>query len=163
MSGFLDKMKQSKGTWLLVIGVIAGLLLVFVGNGEESTATPVEDLTASGFSETDDYITTLELRVSRLLEAMDGVSGVSVILLPDITGETVYAQNGRYEGGTMTEREYVFTDKDGKPMVVRLVYPKLRGIAVVCRGGSNPITQEKIISLLCALFDLSSGKVYVTG
>ena len=163
MSGFLDKMKQSKGSWLLVIGVIAGILLIFVGNGEKTADPPTADPAVSDFTKTDDYIATLEMRVARLLEAMDGVSGVSVILLPDVTGETVYAQNGRYEGGTMTEREYVFTDENGKAMVVRLVYPKLRGVAVVCRGGSNPITQEKIISLLCALFDLSAGKVYVTG
>lgn len=163
MSPFLEKMKQTKGTWLLVIGVVAGLLLIFLGGSEKTESTPDEIAPTSDFDETDDYVTMLELRVSRLLEAMDGVSNVSVILLPDTTGETVYAQNGRYQGGTVTEREYIFTNEDGKPVVLRLVYPKLRGIAVVCRGGSNPITQEKIISLLCALFDLSAGKVYVTG
>ena len=65
----------------------------------------------------------------------------------------------------MTEREYVITDVDGNgtPIKVKLVFPKLRGIAVVCRGGGNPINQEKIVSLLSALFDLSSNRVYVTG
>jgi len=143
MSGFLDKMKQSKGTWLLVIGVIAGLLLVFVGNGEESAATPVEDLTASGFSETDDYITTLELRVSRLLEAMDGVSGVSVILLPDITGETVYAQNGRYEGGTMTEREYVLPIRTASPWWCGWSIPSSAGSPSSVGAGAIPLRRKR--------------------
>ena len=163
MGSFFEKMKQSKGTWLLVIGILAGLLLVFTETGGEASDTTAEDPAASGFTEASDYVAALERRVCQLLESMDGVSGVSVILMPDQTGETVYAQNGRYEGSTMTEREYVFSDENGKPIVVRLIYPKLRGVAVVCRGGSNPITQEKIISLLCALFDLSAGQVYVTG
>ena len=158
-----DTLKASKGMWLLLLGVVAGLLFLFWEGNEGASTPPVEEPSLSDFAATDDAIATLEMRVSRLLESMDGVSQVSVILLPDTTGETIYAQNGRYENGALTERDYVFTDETGKPVVLRLVYPKLRGAAVVCRGGSNPILQEKIVSLLCALFDLSAGKVYVTG
>ncbi len=166
MGHFLETMKHAKGSWLLLVGLAAGLLLVFLGGNEwTSSAESLASDTQEGYPETNDYIASLERRVCQLLEAMDGVSEVSVIITPDGTGETVYAQNGHYESGILTEREYVITDGNGndKPILIRLIYPKLRGIAVVCRGGSNPILQEKIVSLLCALFDLSANKVYVTG
>ncbi len=162
---FLEKMKQTKGLPLLLIGVAAGLLLLFAGGGGEESREPASPDPAEQKSETEEYLAALERRVCQLLEAMDGVSDVSVVITPDGTSETVYAQNGRYSGGSLTEREYVILDRDGdgELVAVKLLYPKLRGIAVVCRGGSNPILQEKIVSLLCALFELPSNKVYVTG
>ncbi len=164
MGSFLEKMKQNKGLWLLLIGMAAGLLLLAFGDskeGEESTVTSPAPMPS--FAEADQYLANLERRIANLLEAMDGVSNVSVVLTPDGTAESLYAQNGKFEEGALTEREYVIIGRDGEPILVRLIYPKLRGVAVVCRGGSNPILQEKIVSLLCALLELPSHNVYVTG
>ncbi len=166
MSEFFDRIKNTKGSLFLVVGLIAGLILIFIGNGgigegkDEVTEPPYD-----GQDETKDYISELERRVGELLSKMDGVSDVSVIIMPDTTSETVYAQNGSYEGGVLTEKEYVITDidGDGAPIRVKLIFPKLRGVAVVCRGGANPINQEKIMTLLTSLFDLPSNRVYVTG
>lgn len=164
MDSFFEKMKQSKGLWLLILGIAAGLLLLFLGDSQsKSESETVTEAPSLSFTEAEQYLNTLERRIANLLEAMDGVSDVSVILTPDGTAESLYAQNGQYENGTLTEREYVLTDRDGEVILVRLIYPKLRGVAVVCRGGSNPILQEKIVSLLCALLELPANKVYVTG
>ncbi len=161
---FLEKWKQHKILWLLLIGIAAGVLLLTwedgkEGEGEETTSP----IPTPAFSEAEEYLTNLERRIANLLEAMDGVSDVSVIVTPDGTAESLFAQDGQYEDGALTQREYVIVGRDGEPILVRLIYPKLRGVAVVCKGGSNPILQEKIVSLLCALLELSSNKVYVTG
>ena len=57
----------------------------------------------------------------------------------------------------------VITGSDGTPITVKLRFPELRGVAVVCRGGANPVNQEKIVSLLTALFGLPATRVCVTG
>ncbi len=166
MSGFFDKLKNTKGSLFLILGLAAGILLLFIGGGDSAKKKEyVADTSPDEVEEALDYISGLEHRVAELLSCMDGISDVHVIITPENAGETVYAQNGSYNGGVMTEREYVITDIDGNgtPIKVRLVFPELRGIAVVCRGGGNPINQEKIVSLLSALFDLSSNRVYVTG
>ena len=166
MSEFFDRIKNTKGSLFLLVGLIAGLILIVMGNGgfgeDKSEITePVPDVQAEAV----DYISELERRVGDLLSRMDGISEVSVIIMPDTTAETVYAQNGSYDGGVLTEKEYVITDVDGdgKPIKVKIIFPKLRGVAVVCRGGANPINQEKIMSLLTSLFDLPSNRVYVAG
>ena len=166
MPSFLDKFKQTKGTLFLTVGLLCGLLLIVIGSRGESvkneSAAESHKMTTQ---KTDDAIAVLERRVSQLLNAMDGVSEATVILTPDTTEQTVYAANDCYESGALAKREYLLaeSDGDGEPILLTLIYPKLRGVAVVCRGGSNPILQEKIINLLCALFDLSSTDVYVTG
>lgn len=161
--GILELMKKKKGTGWLLVGLAAGILLFLFGsiNTDKKESTQTEDPVLE-FSQVDSYIAVLERRVCELLERMDGVSDVHVIITPDSCTEVVYAQNGTYENGSMTEKEYVLADGD-RPIRVKLVYPHLRGIAVVCRGGSNPIQREKIVALLSSLFDLSSNKVYVTG
>lgn len=157
--------KNKKTVILLLIGIVAGVFLIFIGNGEAKTESKsLPDLSAQ-IEVTNEYIKNLEMRVSQILSKMDGISDVSVIITADSCAETVYAQNGRYDGGSLTEKEYVIIDRNGndEPIVVKLVYPKIRGVAVVCYGGSNPINQEKISRLLSSLFDIAQNQVYVSG
>ncbi len=152
-------------TLLLIIGAVAGLLLVFIGGDEKKSAESSAPDISEQLSLTDSYISVLEARLTKILSEMDGISNVSVIITPDSCVETVYAQNGRYDGGSLTEKEYVIIDRDGndEPVVIKLVYPKIRGVAVVCYGGSNPINQSKISSLIASLFDIAQNQVYISG
>lgn len=161
--GFLEIFKKKKGTGWLLLGLAAGILLFLFGSAENGkTETDKTEDPAKEYTAADAYVALLERRVTELLERMDGVADVHVIITADSCAEVLYAQNGSYDNGTLTEKEYVLADGD-KPIRIKLIYPRLRGIAVVCRGGSNPIQREKIVSLLSSLFDLPSNKVYVTG
>ena len=40
--------------------------------------------------------------------------------------------------------------------------PTIGGIGIVCRGGGDPIIQNRLISLLSATFGVSSTKIYIT-
>ena len=166
MSDWMSRLKNGGGSLFLLLGLAAGILLLVLGGKEpEEKKGEEEAQPAKEMEQTLDYMAELERRVAELLGYMDGIDQVRVVITPENAGETVYAQNGSYDGGFLTDREYVITDVDGdgKPIRVRLVFPALRGIAVVCRGGSNPINQEKIVSLLSALFGLPANRVYVTG
>ncbi len=157
---------SSGGTWLLVIGVAAGLLLVFFGSGIGRSDGGAAAGSAEMSAEEDDArLAALEYRVKQLLEAMDGVSDVVLVLTPDTGSELRYAQNLRYGNGIAEEKSTALSGSgsDSSPIPIGLIYPRVRGAAVVCRGGSNPVTQEKILSLLCALLDLPASRVYVTG
>lgn len=163
MAKIFEVLKKNKGSAWLLIALTAGILLFLVGSLEPSkSTTPVANDKEKEYASADTYVSTLERRVCELLERMDGISEVSVIITADSCAEIIYAQNGKYQDGYLTEKEYVLSDGE-EPIRVKLVYPKLRGIAVVCRGGANPVNQEKIVKLLSSLFDLPSNKVYVTG
>ncbi len=157
--------KGKKSAVLLLIGVIAGLILIFAGTSEKKTPESQLPNLYDQLEVTDKYISDLEIRIKHILSQMDGISNVSVIITADSCAETVYAQNGRYEGGSLSEKEYVIIDRNGsdEPIIIKLVYPKVRGVAVVCYGGSNPINQEKISKLIASLLDISQNQVYVSG
>ena len=164
MGELKDKIKKSKGIFLLLIGAVLGLLLIFIGTGEKSDGAAKENVYDS-LEMTDKYISDLENRVGLILSKMDGIADVSVIITAESVPESVYAQNGRYDNGVLTEKEYVVVGKNDSeaPITVTLIYPKVRGVAVVCRGGSNPINKEKIIGMLSSLFDIPSNNVYGSG
>ena len=82
-----------------------------------------------------------EEQLERLLERMDGVSNVKV---------SVSLESGNQ-----------YTYENGKTTVVTA--GRVRGVAVVCKGGSDAVLREKIVSLLCALFDLPVRAVSVAG
>lgn len=157
--------KGKKSAVLLLIGVIAGLILIFTGTSEKKTSESSLPNLYDQLEVTDKYISDLEVRVTHILSQMDGISNVSVIITADSCAETVYAQNGRYEGGSLSEKEYVIVDRNGsdEPIIIKLVYPRVRGVAVVCYGGSNPINQEKISKLIASLLDIAQNQVYVSG
>ncbi len=163
----LDKLKgmyKSKGSFLIIIGLALGAVLLLmsgVDSGEKSATSAVTEKSQTEVA--DSYVSTLEIRVKTLLEAMDGISDAQVIITAESTTETVFAENRKFADGELTEKEYVIRPESGEAIALNLVYPRLRGIAVVCRGGSNPIIQQRVINLLCALFDLSSDRVYVSG
>ena len=162
--GVLPLFKNKKTALLLVVGVLAGILLIFTGKSAENNASESKsDADRENIAKTEEYITILEGRVKSILEGMDGISNVSVIITPESSYESVYAKDCRYDGGSLTEKKYVVVKNDGNEEVVSvtLLFPKVRGVAVVCNGGSNPINQEKIIKLVSSLLDIEQNKVYV--
>jgi stage III sporulation protein AG len=148
----------SRSVILLIIGIAAGLLMIFMGNlPQKKSPSPAPSETEM----TDSYIRTLESRLTLILEAMDGISEVKVIITPESTVQTLYATDLRYDGGALTSKEYVMSDEEGMPVILSLVYPKIRGVAVVCRGGGDPVRAQKMIDLISALLDLRSSSVCV--
>lgn len=166
MSELLRHFKAAKGTPLLVIGLVAGLLLLILGmNSDKGEDVTPLDTQQSGIEVADAYFTALEQKLTLLLEKMDGISEVNLVITADSDAETVYAHDTRYEEGLPIEESYVTVEVNGEKRLipVKHLYPAVRGIAVVCRGGSNPINQQKIITLLTSLTGLPSTRVYVTG
>ena len=125
---------------LLVCILLAalGVLLLAGGTlfGSKKNETP-----AAAFDE-GEYLLALPLRAEALCNSVAGVSEAEALF----TCETGF--------------EYRYTAA-GKPEVA--LYPRLNGIAVVCRGGDLPQNQKKIIDLLSAAFGLSAARISVAG
>ena len=94
------------------------------------------------------------------MSGLEGVSDISVMVTFESGSEYVFAQDQNGE-----QKSYVVIDDGGddKTVLLKEIYPRVRGIAVVCKGGSNAAVQERIIRLLCSLFDLPSNRVFVGG
>ena len=63
-----------------------------------------------------------------------------------------------------TKISRIIRSKDGSEQAVlqKQVMPKIRGVLVVCDGGDDALTREKITKAVSSVLNISSGKVFVT-
>lgn len=131
-----------------VVGVILLLCGSFLGGGEAEEAAA--EYTDVGF-----YTEYLEERIRRLCVSVSGVEEAEVFLTIDCSSEYVYGEGGDY---------LILSGSEGEKAVLLCeIYPKVRGIAVVCTGGDQPRIREVLVSLLSAALDLSSSKIEIAG
>lgn len=162
-SEFYLKLKKDKKTAaILLLGVIGIILILLSGlGGNEAAAQTIED----------DILIMNEAELSqsleKLIESIDGAGKTRVMLTFKSYGETVYAENSEEnitsDGERDLSNEYIIIDGDKGEDGLRLkiTAPEIKGVAVICQGGKNPVIKEQIVSVVSALFDISSNKISV--
>ncbi|MBQ8577910.1 MAG: hypothetical protein IJ449_08150 [Clostridia bacterium] len=141
-----ERLKKLRGFSVVLVMLAVGLLLLLFPGGRETSGTTEDNISIpENISDIPAYEAYLAHMIAQMTDALDGVSGSTVLValdsLPSDTGtSSVFGSTAGSESTTV---------------------PRLRGIAVVCRGGGNPDIQLEIISLLCAVFDLPAARVYV--
>ncbi len=158
------KLSKDKKTALMLILGIAGIILVLLsGSGEnkESNISKYEDgVTVMSEDE-------LSERLEKLLGSIEGAGKVKVMLTFRSYSEAVYAENKEetigVDGETDRADEYIIIDgADGETgLKLKIISPEVKGVAIICQGGDNPVIKEQIISVVSALFDISSNKISV--
>ncbi len=155
---FIDKLKKDKKALLILLIGIAGMLLIlFSGTGsQKEKVTAVEN--TSYYSEAE----ILE-KVTNLIESINGVGKAKLVITYESAYESIYAVNSEEKlngNDSQIKKEYILTD-DETGLILKVVYPKVRGVAVICQGGDDPAAKEKIYSVISALFDISYNKISV--
>jgi len=130
------------GVILLAVGGTVGL-----GNTAKKTDT----------TEFSVYTEHLEERIRKLIESVDGIENVTVLLTLDSSTEAVYGKDGN--------ADYVILSNGDGEEGVRLyeIYPRVRGVAVVCSNGDIPRVRECVIRLLSASLGIPSSDIEVAG
>ena len=140
------RLRAIKGLGILLIGLAVGVMLLFLGGHSEKEEPTV--ITEDSFS-FEDYEKGL---ASRLEE----ISDVHVML----TLEQSYAEQlAGAEGDYLTVRE---SDGGQGTVTVSRIAPKVKGVAVICQGGSHTERQKEIIAMLSSLLDLPSHRIFVS-
>ena len=144
--------KKIKGTAIIILGLVIGIVLLVLGNGSDgSDNMPDTDQKMEKYSEL------VEKKIRDLCLTVEGVSEVSVAVSFKSGFEYVYAQNnGKGEilviGNGSSEKVVAVTEKP----------PVIGGVGIVCRGGGDPKIQNELINLISAAFDVNSNKIYIT-
>ena len=169
---FFEKLKSvftsdKKLAVLCAVGVLGVVLLIiseFIPTGEKK-AEKKESVTAAQSQET--YAEDIEKRLTEIVSSIDGAGKTRA--------EQVYARNEKIKsdtsGGTALEKEnfsdekeYVLIETDGNEggMIIKLIQPKIRGVAVVCEGGGSDAVRQEITQAITAVLDISASRVYIT-
>ena len=154
---------------LLLTGAAA---LIFCEMTGSETVAEVITTTAVCRS-TDEYVTDLENRLVSIISSINGAGETKVMITLESGSEEIYLHDYDYgenidpSGKNIVERkdEYVIIDGESgeKGIVVKIAEPKIRGVAVVCKGGDSDSVRVRIIEAVTALLDIGSNCVSVAG
>ena len=136
---------------VLAIGIV---LMLFVGKGNDKE----KEIITNGFTfDFNSYENDLESRISSKLNKLEGVSECETIIILDQSYKFEYVRD---DSGEI----FVYENDDVEmTLTEREVAPRVRGVAVICRGGERAEIKQKITEMLCALFDISTNDVWVGG
>ena len=171
------ELKDKNRKMLITLGLIGGALLIilsFFTTGSNKN-NPGNTGMKSDLSRTDTeaYITGQEKKLCEMLNKIDGVSEPFVMITLDSSSEYIYASKQSIKesvskNGEVSQRDvqkdiilYEDEKKSKSPILVKEIKPKIKGVAVVCKGISSADMQLKIINLVSTVLNLPANKVYV--
>ncbi len=148
------KFKLDKQKFTLLLLSLCGILLIVFSNslGKPSSKSDPQTYTDVSF-----YTSYLEKRITDLCKSVDGITEATVFLTLDCSSEYVYSEDSASDF-------LILSGSDGEQAVLLYeLYPRVRGVAVVCTGGDLPRIRETVTDLLSAALDLPSNKIKVAG
>lgn len=132
---------KEKALRIIIALGIAGIVLIFLSSLWDGGGGDKQDGLQSSES-AESYGDNLERELTDIVSKISGVGRCEILLTMENSVEYVYLSNG-----------------DTK---TKSIEPTVRGVAVVCDGGDDPVTKEKIIDVVTKALNISSSRVSVT-
>lgn len=175
-----DPKQSEKLKKIIIITGFIGIALIAISSfppkpREKSEVIPLNDIS------TEEYRTSIESSLQNLVSEIRGCGKAKVLVTVESDAEKVYATEHKQniqdtedrdddklrkkKSSNDSELKYI-TVKDShgaeKALPITQIEPKIKGVVIVCDGGNDPATQEKIISVVTTALNISSNRVFVT-
>ena len=156
---FVGKIKGNKKVYYAIACILSVLLILFVFGGsslkKSSSKTEATDAVSI-------YVAGLEERLTRILSDVDGVGKVSVAIKVESGTETVFATKTTIME-TANGKETVETPilVNGKPVVLKELYPKISGVLIVAEGAGSFSTLRKIQQATISFLGVELNKIEI--
>lgn len=157
----------NKKLLFLILAATVGIALMLMGGGDEG-AENKGVLTHNTEQQLQQYTESLKRDIQELCEQVGGVSDVTVAVSLECGFEYVYAANENSEigmSGSEASKKYITIGSGSSEAAVYITekLPRIGGVGIVCRGGSDPDVIRRLTSLVSAAYNIGSNKIYVTG
>lgn len=168
---YISKLRSPK---LLIIAGVIGIALIFLSTlgGESDTKT-----TSSDEITVEEYRTQLQQDIAKIVESITGSDNVTVVITLESGIRYEYADTTEGTSSDKTEKDTQTTSSELKQgyitvktsdggeqaLLVTTEMPQVRGVAIVCEGGDNLETAEKIQNTVTAALNITSKRVYIAG
>lgn len=178
------KMKQNltgKGTTILVVVGLIGILLIFLSGFLPTQASKSTSSVAQTSSNTSLYASQTEQKLKSILGRISGVGRVDVMVTVGSGVEYVYEEDQKStadstkstqnDGSIQTQdnsnqelNPVVIDNGSGgqSPVVKKQIEPQITGVVVVCDGGGDPVIVEDITDTVSTALDLPANHISVS-
>lgn len=158
-----DKLKADKKTMLIIIIGLIGMLLISISEFSDDTVKEADYET--------EYISYDENRqkdeLEKIIGEISGVGRVKVMITYECSRESIFASDvteHTEENGKKISSEYIIVDSGSEEegLLLKEIFPKVLGVAVVCEGGGNPTVKNEITMMIKAVFGISSNNISIS-
>lgn len=158
---FLSYIKNQKSLLLLLILLTLGLLLLILPTSSNKKTQSLDNN-----SRMEEYSQSIEKKIGDMCANVSGVSNVKVTVYFDSGFETIYAYNEESKSsssGTNSEKKYVTIGSGNEESMVCVLekMPNICGVAIVCKGGGNPLISNELTNLISSAFGVPKNKIYI--
>lgn len=121
------------------------------------------------------YAEDVEKKLTDIVSSISGAGKAKVMVTLENGVESVYAKDEKYENEkkssgentgsnekTLDEQEYILLDDDSGGLIIKVIQPKIRGVAVVCEGGDSVYVQQRIKETVSAVLNINSSHISIT-
>ena len=169
LKGLTDKMKD-KQIVVLIIAVLIGICLMWISSSGEKKSNTSSSPSSVAYVQAQADI---EEKLKKVITQIDGVGEMSLMVTYEDTGTaeyitdgTEYSEKTQTSSGTTTNKsskdKSVVVDGTKDPVLKSLSTPKVKGVVIVCEGGENPVTKERVINAISTVLQIGTDKIYVT-
>lgn len=164
----------SKNPKLLITAGLIGILLIaassFIPSSKKESVTVNKDTA-------DTYLENLESDIKSLVLGLTGDKDATVVITLESGTSYTYADSTQSDS-TTSNGEKSSEEKQSKstsyvtvkssdggetPLILYENMPQIRGVAIICNGGDDADTADKITSAVTAALNITSKRVFVSG
>lgn len=170
----LPKLKNPK--FLIILG-FAGILLIFLSSLGPSEKENKNSSSAACTFSAEGYKVQLEEDITAMVRKITGSKNISVMVTLESGVKYSYAESAegvteqKSEKDTESSSEEIkqsyitvkTSDGGEDALLVTEIMPEIRGVAIVCDGGDDEFTREKIKNAVMAALNITSKRVYIAG
>ncbi len=159
----LEKIKRDKRIAAIVsIGLVGIILLTLSELIPQKSDAKQNEKTENVTDIRDSYEENIEKRLTSIVSSIDGAGRTEVMVTLASGDENVYAVKEKSSDGSK-EREYIVidSDKNESGLLLKVIEPEIRGVAIVCEGADSAKIRQEIISSVSAVLGISTNRISI--
>lgn len=159
----LEKIKRDKRIAAIVSIGLVGIILLTLSELMLQKSDAKQNEKAENVTDIrDSYEENIEKRLTSIVSSIDGAGRTEVMVTLASGDENVYAVKEKSSDGSK-EREYIVidSDKNESGLLLKVIEPEIRGVAIVCEGADSAKIRQEIISSVSAVLGISTNRISI--
>lgn len=182
---FFKKIKEDKKLLaILSIGLIGMILLLMTeitGKDKNKKQQVKTADNSTQYTYEQNYKISVQNDLQKIISSIDGAGKTTVMITLDSGSKSVYAidektsnnddsleKENEYKKSSQNSKntEHIIikdsSNKDEKGLIVEVIQPQIRGVAIVCEGADSAVVRQNITDTVTAVLNISSTRVCIT-
>ncbi|MDR0903855.1 MAG: hypothetical protein LBM59_04420 [Ruminococcus sp.] len=151
--------KKPRFLQIAVIAGVAAMGLIFISGLSKPEKEEVTVSENGVFYSSFDYAEKIENDLTEIISKIEGVGDADILVTIGVSEEYVYAEDGKY--GANPSTEVVVIDGGKHALTQKIISPKITGVVIVCEGGDDSRTVEKVYKAVSAATGIGASRIFV--